>query len=316
MEIKIHSRQNEIIELLEKYLISSDKGLLKVVYEELVAFSKTNNKDEIELLKGNLSFADISSLNPSFLEIIKQINITQTALSFATDLPIYIESSNNKNADTIMVCAMDSLPPEPNDKNLRTHPVYVNKKKGFDPKLKIGFWAPFSLIENNNDENYIFFNELLKHYNIYITDIYKLFFYIDINKINKNGKQIFKKSNALTNYKKLEAHATILSEEIKIINPKCIITLGNNAGNALLMIENKKIAKWENCIETGGLQINEWGKKSDTKLPIKIISIPHISGAANGAKSLILENQLHKNIAGKNIIKYANIILHELNKSV
>lgn len=314
MEIKLHSQHNKLIKLLGSNFINSDQGLLETIYKEFVEFSKTDNIDEIVQRKGNLSFADLSNLNPSFLEIVNKVNETHKALSYASDLPIFIECKDNKNADTIMICAMDSLPPEPNYKNLRDHPVYKNRKKGYDPKLKIGFWAPFSLIENNNDENFLFFNELIKYYNIYVTDIYKLFFYIDINKTNENGKQIFKKSNALNNYRKLKAHANILAEEIEIVNPKCIITMGNNASNALLMTENKKIAKWEDCNETGGLQINEWGKKTDTKLPIKIISIPHISGAANGAKSLIIENQLHKNIAGKNIIKYANIVLHELNK--
>jgi hypothetical protein len=191
MEIKLHSQHNKLVKLLESNFINSDQGLLETIYKEFVEFSKTDNIDEIVQRKGNLSFADLSNLNPSFLEIVNKVNETHSALSFASDLPIFIECKDNKNADTIMICAMDSLPPEPNVKNLRNHPVYTNRKKGYYPKLKIGFWAPFSLIENNNDENYIFFNELLKHYNIYITDIYKLFFYIDINKINENGNQIF-----------------------------------------------------------------------------------------------------------------------------
>jgi uracil-DNA glycosylase len=45
-----------------------------------------------------------------------------------------------------------------------------------------------------------------------------------------------KKSNSISKYTKLKLHRTILKQEITIISPQYIITLGNTSKNALLGI--------------------------------------------------------------------------------
>ena len=76
MEIKLHSQHHKIIKLLESNLINSDHEFFETIYKELVEFSKTDNTDELLRRKGNLSFADLSNLNPSFLEIVNKVNET------------------------------------------------------------------------------------------------------------------------------------------------------------------------------------------------------------------------------------------------
>ena len=313
MKISLHSRHNEIVALLENNFITYNNGGLHQIYNELLEFSNVDNETKKSKQKKNLSFTDLSNLNPCFLEMVNEVNKNDTALFFATDLPIYLESTHKKNAPTIMVCAMDSLPPVPLKVNHNQYILYSHQNSKLDLRNNIGFWAPFSLVEQNTDSNAIFFNEMLRHYNIYVTDIYKLFFYIDKNKVNKKGNPVFSKSNSISDYRVLPSHATILLEEIRIINPTCIITLGNNAGNALLKLQEENLKKWSDCYNTGGLQINDLKQDKATIEKIKVISIPHISGAANGSKTLILNNDMWKNILGKNIEKYAYIILHTLN---
>jgi hypothetical protein len=309
----LHSRHNEIVSLLENNFITYNNGGLHHIYNELLEFSKIDNETEKSNQKRTLSFTNLSNLNPFFLEKVNEVNKNDTALFFASDLPIYLESTHKKNAPTIMICAMDSLPPVPIKNNGNQYTLYPHQNSKLDLRNNIGFWAPFSLIENNSDPNAIFFNEILQHYNIYVTDIYKLFFYIDKNKVNKKGNPVFLKSNSLSDYRDLPLHNKILLEEIRIINPTCILTLGNNAGNALLKLQKEKLLKWSDCSSKGGLQINDFKIEIATSVKPKVISIPHISGAANGAKSLILNNKMWKNIPGKNIEKYTNIILHTLN---
>lgn len=312
MKITFHSRHNEIISLLENNFITHNNGGLNQIYNELLAFSNFENESEKSVQKKNLSFTDLSNLNPSFLEKISEVNKKDTALFFATDLPVYLESTHKKNAPTIMVCAMDSLPPVPIKNNGNQYTLYPHQNSKIDLRNNVGFWAPFSLIEHNNDENAKFFKMLLTQYNVYVTDVYKLFFYIDKNKVNEKGEHVFNKSNGLSKYRAIPSHTNILLEEVRIINPNCIITLGNNAGNALLNIEGKHLELWENRLAYGGLQKNDTKKITASNKSIKIISMPHISGAANGNKKRIIENDLYKNIPGENIEKYANILLHEI----
>jgi uracil-DNA glycosylase len=109
-----------------------------------------------------------------------------------------------------------------------------------------------------------------------VTDVYKLFYRLE--------EPINKKSNSDFDFIELETtlHFSILNNEIETIKPKAIITLGNNSRNTLLNHMKIKTEKWDD------IQLNYWQLESNTKL-IPLISIPHISGAANGTSSLILK---------------------------
>ena len=87
-------------------------------------------------------------------------------------------------------------------------------------------------------------------------------------------------------------HRNILKKEIEIINPHCIITLGNDSRDSIIKMSNKtnnkklKPAPWiKKNIETNekvaDLQMYEIDSYS-------VISSPHISTSANGAKAALI----------------------------
>ena len=142
---------------------------------------------------------------------------------FQIDLPYWI--SKNENKPNIMYIGQDAR----NDKN--------NIKK-----VKIN--APFSAQSNENNVYNKLFEQLKKDYNIYLTDLYKLFFYY-----NENNK-----SNENTDYTGNEMHKTILLKEIEKIIPNLIVTFGEPA---------RKVFEDNQAIELC--------KKSN----IKIVNTPH-----------------------------------------
>lgn len=275
-----HKNHSQLECLINNYLIVQNELGVNLVYQEIINYVNSGGATKI-----NAGF--ISNLKEPFKSLL-QLNL-KNVTTVAIDFPIYF-TSKIETKKTIMVCAMDSLPPIPtssfwNDKN-------------FDFTKNIGFWAPFSLIDNwqapvgSMKTNIPFFRVLLDEYNLYITDVYKVFF-----RIEKNGQLI--NSNTIAEYTELKnqegtnIHGYILSNEIEIIKPDAIVTLGNSARNKLLHInylinfDLQNATGWSN-----EPQMYKWQNS------IPIIAIPHISGAANGAKSAILNNSNYSSITG------------------
>ena len=200
---------------------------------------------------------------------------------------------------------MDPLPPLPTSSFWEGKPIRLQEE--------VGFWAPFSLIDNweqptgSMKSNLPFFRTLLQTHNLYITDIYKLFF-------RQKKPTGFVNSNSISTYTQFRnevgsfLHGHILSKEIELIKPKAIITLGNAARQQLLAI---------NELENGDMQDSQkWAAhiqhyKWCQTLPI--LASPHISGAANGTKASILNNPKFANISGRfQNERLAKIILSQL----
>lgn len=219
----------------------------------------------------------------------------------AIDLPIFLKAQK-ETAKTLMICAMDPLPPLP------TSAFWHDKNIQFNET--VGFWAPFSLIDDWNHPtgsmrtNISFFKTLLSNYNLYVTDIYKLFF-----RFEQSGNYIA--SNAIQEYTSLlgengrSFHGNLLAKEIELVNPCAILTLGNAARDKLLAI---------NYLLNNHLQPpTHWGddfQQYTWNNSIPLIASPHISGAANGAKAKIVSNERYKNING--VVqneRLANIVL-------
>jgi hypothetical protein len=205
MEISKHKEHDNILNVLSENFIKYKDDGLKKVYEQFMDYSK--NPRIIETISKN-------NLNSKYLEVIEKIKDglknNQFITTYQTDLPIYIKS-RSENAKTLMICAMDPLPKEPISDPERNSPIEYSTDK-------VNFWVPFSLITNEKGSNADFFEELSLHYNLYITDIYKLFFYISTNEWdNKNEKYKFLKSNSRPEFKKIMRHAEILEKEIEII---------------------------------------------------------------------------------------------------
>lgn len=214
-------------------------------------------------------------LTPSF-DIIKNNPVRTIGIDF----PVLL--SKGENRPLMMICAMDPLRNDTTDKQ---------------PTDEIGYWVPFSVVNNpvgqtkhSEKENLAFFHKLLDTYDLYVTDIFKLFYRKD-NRV----------SNTITEFRSFPVHRAILDAEIQIVKPSVILTLGNNARDAMCEILSLPRPKWTNEIYT-----------TKDQNGIDVVMVPHISGAANGSKAPILKNPAYADIPGKNNVKYAQIIVKTL----
>jgi len=216
----------------------------------------------------------VNELTAPFSEIkLKQIR------TVGIDFPVLL--SKGKNRPVLMICAMDPLRAE---------------NSGVTVSEEIELWVPFSIIKNPNKaftdikasdkRNLSFFHTLLETHDLYLTDVYKLFY--------REGK---KKSNGQNQFKSLEVHSDILEKEIKLVNPSAIISLGNAARNAICGILKLEVPTWSDEVY-----------KTKNMEGVNIVMVPHISGSANGYKAPILNNEKYNNVEGENNPKYARII--------
>jgi uracil-DNA glycosylase len=293
MKIEVALPPKEIIQKIEELLIQPDGGI-GLIYEQLLNYHEKahqpfpDKKQIIKEIKADL--IDKKNLS-SKLNQLKAKDLRTLSIDFPLLLKA-IENASNK--PTIFVVAMDPLAP--------------NVLQSSNEKSNIGYWVPFSLIDSDAtgvrtfQSNRSFFNALLKHYNVYITDIYKLFYRLG------EFPQDFR-SNADKDYTSLEkeVHLPILTKELQVIQPKAIVTLGNKSRNALYNFQGISIKKWDD------VQMNEW-KIDELGISIPMISIPHISGAANGASSQLLNK--YPTLSGNKMEKIAQLIHEKINSLV
>lgn len=261
----------EIKLLLSRKLLNSNKTI-ESVYAELLSYpEKLLMAGAIQEEETNKALLSLDNFSDDF-SYVK--NLKGRITDVGIDFPLTISKDSTK--PLIMIVAMDPL------RNLK------NAKD-------IGYWVPFSILNNIEKEvkysevqNLSFFHELLKHYQIYLTDIFKVFYYIEKNKSNQDKN--------FTN--KLTIHADILQEEIRITQPVAILTLGVKSQNALHQAFVNKLQ----CLDKNNstIQIQE------SFLPV--LSMPHISNANNAAKKKFIDNPHYNNIPGQRNIKYAGII--------
>ena len=235
---------SQIIDLLEDRLIHPSDGLAP----QYAMLDKYQRGEDL----GPISWMPLESLTPEILNLEEVRNSGFRSIDF----PVYLGKPSVQK--TIMVCAMDPLC---ND----DHPGLI------------GGWVPFSILKQPADfrgsdrSNHAFFQPLREQFNLYITDIYKLYF--------KYGA---KKSNQLSAYTKLKVHREILQEEIRIIQPDSIVTLGNAAKNALAQLLNAEQQGSHQIIHR--INTYQWDENC------RIYHLPHISGLAGGAKKKLLQD--------------------------
>lgn len=269
----------EIKMLLGRKLLNSAKTI-ESVYDELLSYPEKmligNTIQKEETNKALLSLDNFSE-DFSYVKNLKE-RITDVGIDF----PLTISKDSTK--PLIMIVAMDPL-------------RHLNSAKD------IAYWVPFSILNNIEKEvkysevqNLSFFHELLKEYQIYLTDIYKVFYY--------NGST---KSNQDRNFtSKLTIHSEILMEEIQITQPAAILTLGVKSQLALhkaFITEVQYLDKNNSIIQF-----------EKTLLPV--LSMPHISNANNAAKKNFIDNPLYKDIPGQRNVKYAGIVRSMLSRLI
>ena len=256
----------KIVSLLETHLIKPEGGLYPV-YEDLKRYFLEQQDPNVS------NSAPIMELETKSLLISTPQYEGTPIRTVGIDLPIQLSKGTGRKR--IMICALDPLRADIQDSGER-----------------ISNWAPFSTLTNpekeikeSNRENLRFFNTLLIEYDLYITDIYKVFY--------RSGK---KTSNALSEFKKDKLHSILLENEINEIKPDAIITLGNSARDAICSIFEVNAPAWSENPEL--IQLD------NTKT---LLCLPHISGAANGTKAPILNNEVYAELEGKGNTLYANI---------
>lgn len=267
---------HDIKVLLEQHLIRPNVGI-DAVYNWFLRYYKNQ-------FVGNEILSDFSLLKNELsekFEAIKRKNIRTIGIDF----PIVL--SKGKNRPILMICAMDPLRKDSDDSS----------------KLdEIEYWVPFSIINSMESKynsssdriNLSFFHTLLETYDIYVTDIYKIFY--------REGQNL---SNNKKDFKQLPVHKEILENEIKIIKPHSILTLGNDARDAICQILNLNAPTWSDEVYT-----------AKSKENANIIMVPHISGAARGTKAPILNNKIYADIVGTDNLKYARIITHVISSKL
>lgn len=281
----------KIIEAIENYLFDKSTPL-KPLYDQLIAYEVSANESGDAKLKQKLmdSLKSLAIHKNNVSPLLKKC-LAKNVRTLALDLPIEITSTKQLNSKNIVVIAMDPLSPL----------EQPEPEKDF-----IGYWTPFSLVDNETtgekayQANSIFFSTLVNEYNVYITDIYKLFYRIGDYPADE-------RSNRDPEYLSLSdsIHIPLLNFELEVIQPDAIITLGNNARNALLQINNISPKNWDD------IQVYSWENKT-TKKATPLICLPHISVTANGTSSKILAK--YPEITGTKTERMAQLILKTIQK--
>jgi uracil-DNA glycosylase len=214
-----------------------EKLEIERVYEN---FKKVYNNSSLKTNEN--SIIEIKDLTGYKKLLADKTNIENLGI----DLPIYFGNPNNNNR--IMIVAMDPKRIGQSNNKISIGTVFALHQKETRITKKNDYWK---FIEPLTKENFV-----------YLTDIYKLY-YESFEIIN--GKQTKILSNKDTEYispkcDSFETNKKILEEEIKLIKPKTIISLGNESANAL-----KKISG----INSTELEVFHNG--------IKYVFMPHIS---------------------------------------
>ncbi len=264
----------EIKELLKTNVINPSCGL-DMIYQVFDAyFNEQYDLLVEELEEFNYQLFKFNLVND--FSFLKDLSVRTIGIDFP------IKLSKGKDRPVLMICAMDPLRAE-------------NQSKL--PEENVTDWVPFSVIKNpakenkySEKENLKFFYSLLNDFDLYLTDIYKVFY--------REGNKI---SNKIKAYTDLTIHREILESEINVVNPTAILTLGNGARDAICQLYKIYPPTWNNEIF-----------KTNLENGCSLVMIPRISGAANGSKAPILNNPKYASVIGVNNGKYANIILDEL----
>ena len=286
-------KQHRILSYLNQNLINFD---LETIYDQLAEYSQSYGKSHVNGVLRTKLQGSFKTINNEF----------DPEVLLALNFPIFLESIK-PNAKTLMIIAKDSIP--------HIDDIYVtNYKKGV-LKNEIGFTTPFGIIDDwlrptfLDRENIGFFNLLNSEYNIYITDIIKIGFKLPKRENWTNSN--FFEDDCNFDIKEINKElCEIVSKEIEIIKPDAIVTIGNEARNTLLKIneknfkKNQKVLYWKDS-----LQMYQWNSN------IPIIASPHISSSGEDEKFKILNNPKNKDLfAVYNNEKLAKIILNEVSE--
>ena len=243
--------------------------LTNIISHKLIAL----NSNEIENLY--LRWVKEFSANLDFLldirnkELIRDYqNVPSQSCLNGIDLPSWFGDFNNKK---VIFLGIDPLR---NNKDF--------KKSNADLNNDVIIGTPYAFQikgfrENRTSPYWQVINELAKSNFVYVTDIYKTFFYTDNSKNMRSYHFWNKSENALLN----DNHRNLLIDEINLIKPDIIVTFG--------ALAYKVLANQKYC-PTLSLSLSD--PKRNVKpfigggvaqdRPIPIVPLMHLSGSTRG----------------------------------
>ena len=237
--------------------------------KELKAFVKRMiQEDVIELLENDLNDlygkwqnnekADKYIFDKRLMQSSQ--HVPENSYLTGVDLPFWFGDLKPKNKK-IMVVGIDPL---------RNKAAF--KKANIEQDVIIS--TPYALHSKNARNGitkayWAFIESLSANHFVYLTDIYKTFFYVDEPKMTRSYNYFPKQQRALENQR------SILLKEINFIKPDIIITLG---GIAFLKLTSKKHIKLDKGIESNKFSSEEFDN-------IPILPFMHLSGS-NRKKNL------------------------------
>lgn len=198
---------------------------------------------------------DTNCVYPKHL-IQKEQNITDKSVLLGIDLPTWFGQKSSKGKKIIIV-GIDPLRNNSTFKkanaNLETDVIIGTPYAFHHEKMRLGktraYWE--------------FVNGLSQDNFVYVTDIYKTFFYTDISKKQRSY------SYYATDAYLREQVQKVLHEEIKLINPDLIITLG---AQSFTHLTNSNCPKLTNNIKNNKYHLNNHAKTP-------VIPMMHLSGS-------------------------------------
>lgn len=224
--------------LIANYFLDKSKVDINELYNSLI------NGDQFIKI-------GIENLSSNFL----RFGLSEFNDCFQIDLPIWNSYENGK--PTVMIIGMD--PKCSNNQSERSKNLIVN--------------TPYSLHykggrETKRNQYWEIISKLICDYNIYTTDVYKLYF-------NQYNHTIKKKipSNSIDEYISMSIHKTVLEKEINYVKPSSIICFGNSSRNVCADILGIKVT---GSITHNNISNNNTFSFNDNR--IKFIAIPHPSG--------------------------------------
>ena len=238
---------SQVFELLQKHL-SFDQQLCKEVYNN---FSESYYHPEAS--DPNHYF----EVHPSTLQHFDQTVISGKC-NYGIDLPVWFGDGGNRKK--ILILAMDPLRAETTEENM-----------GLTADLN----SPFTIHKKLKNKYLPSILQLSEKYDLYITDVFKLF-YREIS----NQKIV---SNQQESFINLPVHVNLLKDEIALFQADIILCLGVHALNGLAQIgdfePNKSIVS---------------KIKNYNFLGTPTFAIPHASGVASRWAKAFMEE---KNVA-------------------
>jgi len=244
-------------------------------FEKLIAILSnhvlTNNHHEIESLymKWSSQFSDDLKILPDIFRkdlVSKKQNLPPNNYLNGIDLPTWFGNFQSKK---VLFLGIDPMRHEndfqKSNANISEDVIvgtpYAFHLKGFREKRTSAYWQVI--------------NEVAKSNFIYVTDIYKTFFYTDISKKTRSYDFFNEQENNDLN----KNHRQLLIEEINLIQPDLIVTFGAVAYKVLT--NQKYCHKLSESLNSTTNQIKNftYQKENTQDRTIKVLPLMHLSGA-------------------------------------